>query len=176
MMNHPFRILITLGFAAALLGSAGDAFAQSPADAKRTLKAWRAFYIEPGMIEVDPRYMRGILMLTGFVATEEHIQKADEIGNGLKGVKEVRNRLRVREPEVASGGEAELEAKLNKHIDDDEDLSKAKAKGKLEFTVDEEGNVVLKGKLQDYTEASQLVNDFRRTVGVRTILFKKLKY
>lgn len=176
MMSHPFRNLITLGLAVALLAGASVASAQSPADAKRTLKAWKAFYMEPGMIEVEVRYMRGTVLLTGYVPTEEDVKKAEGIANDLKGVKEVRNRIRVRDPEVAAGTLADLQAKLDKHVAGDEDLAKAKAKGKLDVVVADGGAVTVTGNLQDYTEAQQLINDIRRTPGVKSIDFKKLKY
>jgi osmotically-inducible protein OsmY len=173
-MIKPFHVLLALGLAVAFLGSASDASAQA-ADTKRTLKAWKLFYEEPGMIEADVRYMRGTLMIQGTVPTEEHIKKADELAGELRGIKEVRNRLRVREPEVAAGGDAEIKEKLAKKFAADEELEKALAKGKLEYTV-ESGHVTLTGKLQDYTVAAGLLNDVRKTVGVRTIDFKKLKY
>lgn len=174
-MIRPFRYLLVAGLAAAFLGSATSAGAQSAADSKRTLKAWKLFYKTPGMIETEVRYMRGTLMILGSVPTEEDIQKADDLAGKLKGVKEVRNRLRVSPPEVASGGDAELVAKIDKKIEDDEETQKAKAKGKLEVSI-EDGHVTLVGKVTDYTVATTLIRDIRRTVGVKTIDFDKLKY
>jgi osmotically-inducible protein OsmY len=169
------RFAISMAIALAFAGSAYDAQAQSPADAKRTLKAWEAFYAEPGMAEADVRYMRGTLLITGYVPTEEHVKKADELAKKLKGVKEVRNRLRVREPIVAAGGDAEILEKINKKIDEDEETQKAKAKGQLDVKC-EGGNVTVSGKVNDYTVASSLINDVRKTDGIRTITFSELKY
>jgi osmotically-inducible protein OsmY len=169
------RVAISMAIALAFAGSAMDARAQSPADAKRTLKAWEAFYIEPGMCEADVRYMRGTLLITGYVPTEEHMKKADELAKKLKGVKEVRNRLRVREPIVASGGDAEICGKINQKIEEDEETQKAKAKGQLDVKC-EGGNVTVTGKVNDYTVASSLINDVRKTDGIRTINFSELKY
>ena len=76
-MIRPLRTLFIAGLALAFLAPALDAQAQSPADQKRTLKAWKLFYKAPGMIETEPRYMRGTLMITGSVPTEEHIAKAE---------------------------------------------------------------------------------------------------
>ena len=174
MMAKPFRLLLAVGLAVAFAGAATDASAQA-ADAKRTLKAWKLFYKEPGMIEVDVRYMRGTLMMQGSVPTEEDLAKADELAGKLKGIKEVRNRLRVREPEVAAGGDAEILGKIEAKIEDGEELVKAKAKGKLEVTI-QDAQVTLVGKLQDYTLATELVNYVRKTPGVKTIDFDKLKY
>jgi len=169
------RFAISMVIALALAGSAMDAQAQSPADAKRTLKAWEAFYAEPGMAEADVRYMRGTLLITGYVPTEEHLKKADALAKELKGVKEVRNRLRVREPIVAAGGDAEICSKIDKKIEEDEETQKAKAKGQLSVACDQ-GNVKVTGKVNDYTVASSLINDVRKTDGIRTIDFSELKY
>jgi osmotically-inducible protein OsmY len=169
------RLAFSMAIALAFAGSALDAQAQSPADTKRTLKAWEAFYAEPGMAEADVRYMRGTLLITGYVPTEEHVKKADELAKKLKGVKEVRNRLRVREPIVAAGGDAEILEKINKKIDEDEETQKAKAKGQLDVKC-ESGNVKVAGKVNDYTVAASLINDVRKTDGIRTIDFSELKY
>ncbi len=174
-MIQPLRTLLVAGLALALLGPALDAQAQSPADQKRTLKAWKLFYKTPGMIETEPRMMRGTLMITGSVPSEEHITAADELAGKLKGVKEVRNRLRVSEPEVAAGGDAEIAAKIDQKIEADEETQKPKAKGQLEVTV-EDANVTVVGKVNDYMVAHSLIRDIRRTIGVRTINFDKLKY
>lgn len=176
-MKPSFRALVTLGLALAGLLAAPVALAQSPADAKRTLKAWELFYGEPGYIEVDVRYMRGTLLMTGYVPTQEGVTKADELAQKLKGVKEVRNRIRTREPDVA-GAKAtcdEIMAKLIKYVDEDEDLSRTKAKGNLELSCADR-NITVKGKLGDYSEASQIINEVRKTIGVNTILFADLAY
>jgi osmotically-inducible protein OsmY len=81
----------------------------------------------------------------------------------------------VSPPEVATGGDAELIAKIDKKIEEDEETQKAKAKGKLEVTV-ENANVTIVGKVSDYTVASSFINSIRRIPGVKTINFKKLKY
>ena len=176
-MHRMFRIGLTLAVAIAAIGLAADVSAQSTADAKRTLKGQKLFYKEPGMIEVDVRAMRDTLMLTGSVPTEEHKAKADELAGGIRGVKDVRNRLRVREPDVAAGqvSDDELRAKIEKKIAEDEDLEKAAAKEKFTYEV-ADGNVTLKGKLGDWSEASSLVSSVRRIPGVQTLNFDKLKY
>ena len=70
------------------------------------------------MIEVDVRAMKSTLMLTGSVPTEEHKAQADELASQIRGVKDVRNRLRVREADVAAGqvSDEQLIAKLDKKI------------------------------------------------------------
>lgn len=157
------------------LSWASGAVAQSTADGKRTLKAEKIFYKEPGMIEVTLRAMRGTLMMTGYVATEENLKKADELAEKVKGVKDIRNRIRVRDPEVASAGDDIITAKIDKAIEEDEDLARAKAKGKLEIEVSE-GNVAAKGKLPGWDIAQTLVNDIKKIGGVKTLNLDDLKY
>ncbi|MFQ5513876.1 MAG: BON domain-containing protein [Myxococcota bacterium] len=174
-MNLSIRHLLVFGLALAALGWSAEAAAQSTADGKRTLKAEKIFYKNPGMIEIEVRAMRGTLMMTGYVPTEEHLKKADELAQKVRGIKDIRNRIRVREPDVASGGDEAIQIKIDKAIEEDEDLAKAKAKGKLEVTV-AEGNVTVKGKVTDWTVAQSLVNDIKRIPGVRTLDLDKLKY
>lgn len=174
-MNRPFRYVISLGLAVLALSWASGAVAQSTADGKRTLKAEKIFYKEPGMIEVTLRAMRGTLMMTGYVATDENLKKADELAEKVKGIKDIRNRIRVREPEVASAGDDIITAKIDKAIEEDEDLARAKAKGKLEIEVSE-GNVVAKGKLPGWDIAQTLVNDIKKIGGVKTLNLDDLKY
>jgi osmotically-inducible protein OsmY len=174
-MNRPFRYVISLGLAVLALSWASGAVAQSTADGKRTLKAEKIFYKEPGMIEVTLRAMRGTLMMTGYVATDENLKKADELAEKVKGIKDIRNRIRVRDPEVASAGDDTITAKIDKAIEEDEDLARAKAKGKLEIEVSE-GNVVAKGKLPGWDIAQTLVNDIKKIGGVKTLNLDDLKY
>jgi osmotically-inducible protein OsmY len=174
-MNRPFRYVISLGLAMLVLSWASGAVAQSTADGKRTLKAEKIFYKESGMIEVTLRAMRGTLMMTGYVATDENLKKADELAEKVKGIKDIRNRIRVRDPEVASAGDDTITAKIDKAIEDDEDLARAKAKGKLEIEVSE-GNVVAKGKLPGWDIAQTLVNDIKKIGGVKTLNLDDLKY
>ncbi len=174
-MNRPFRYVISLGLAVLALSWASGAVAQSTADGKRTLKAEKIFYKEPGMIEVTLRAMRGTLMMTGYVATDENLKKADELAEKVKGIKDIRNRIRVREPEVASAGDDIITAKIDKAIEEDEDLARAKAKGKLKIEVSE-GNVVAKGKLPGWDIAQTLVKDIKKIGGVKTLNLDDLKY
>ncbi len=176
-MHRMLRIGLTLGVAVFAVSLAGDVFAQSTADAKRTLKGQKLFYKVPGLIEVDVRSMRTTLMLTGYTPTEEKKAEAEKLAAEIRGVKEVRNRIRVREPDVAAGAvsDTDLIAKIDKKIEQDEDLAKAKAREKFEFTVTD-GNVVVKGKLGDWSEAGSLISSIRNIPGIRTIDFDKLKY
>ena len=176
-MHRMFRIAITLLVASAAFGIAAEAFAQSTGDAKRTLKGQKLFYKEPGMIEVDVRSMKTTLMLTGYVPTEAHKEKAEELAKGIRGIKDIRNRIRVREPDVAAGNvsDANLTAKIDKKIENDEDLAKAKAREKFKYEI-KDGNVTITGKLGDWSEAGGLISAVRNIPGIRTINFDKLKY
>lgn len=174
-MTRLFGALLALSLGAVASGYAGDALAQSTADAKRTLKAQKIFYKEPGFIEVDLRAMRSTLMLTGYVPTEEHKTQADELAKKVRGIRDIRNRIRVRDPEVAAGGDAELLAKLSAKIEEDDELELLHAKGKFEFEL-AEGNVRLEGKLTDWADAGALIQAVRRVRGIKTIDFEDLKY
>ncbi len=175
MMSRPFRHLVSLTLAAVVLSWATGAVAQSTADGKRTLKAEKIFYKEPGMIEVTLRAMRGTLMMTGYVSTEETLKQADELAKEVKGIKDIRNRIRVREPDVAAAPDDVIMKKIDKAIEEDELLARTKAKGKLTVEV-KEGNVTVEGKLAGWDVAQTFVNDIKKIGGVRTLNIDKLKY
>jgi len=174
-MFQATRILLCTAIALAFVGYVPEARAQSPADAKRTLKIWKSLYKEPGMMEVDARYMRGTVLMTGDVETEEIQAKANEIISAERGVKEVRDRLRVRPPDVAAGSVPceTIMAKIEKEIEEDEEL--AQGRRKYDVTCDA-GNIVIKGQMNDYTLASTLLNEIRKIDGVATMDFEGLKY
>ena len=174
-MNRSVTRLLTVCLALVALSWSADALAQSAADGKRTLKAQKLFYKKPGMIEVEVRAMRATLMMTGYVPTEELLKEADELADKIKGIKDIRNRIRVRDPDVASGGDDVLQTKIDEAIEEDEDLSKSKAKGKLEIAI-ADGNVTVEGRVSDWTVAQTLISDIKRIPGVKTLNFDKLKY
>ncbi|MFQ5697373.1 MAG: BON domain-containing protein [Myxococcota bacterium] len=171
----PVRILLALGLAAAFLSVTPTAYAQSAADSKRTLKIWKKLYKEPGMMEVDVRYMRGTVLMTGDVADEELQAKANKIVNKQRGVKDVRDRLRLRPPDVAAGATDcdTIMAKLDKKIEMDEELNQARRKYDIKC---ENGAMTITGRLQDYTQAFSLLNEIRKIDGVASMNFEKLKY
>lgn len=174
-MTGVFRSILALGLAVVTLGFATDSFAQSTGDAKRALKAQKLFYKEPGLIEVDVRAMRTTLMMTGYVPTEEKKAQCDELAKKIRGIKDIRNRIRVREPDVAAATDEELMKKITDRIDQDEELSREKEKGRFDLTIND-GNVVLKGKVKDWSLAGSLVGAVKDARGVKTIDFTKLKY
>jgi osmotically-inducible protein OsmY len=169
------RAFVALGVTAFAVALAGDAQAQA-ADQKRSLKAMEVFYKEPGMCDVEIQAMRTTLMITGTVPTEDHKKKADELGSKVRGVKDVRNRLNVREPEVAGGAVAcdKIMERIDKKISEDEDLSQARRR--MEITCEGTGDVKITGRVQDYTVARGLISDVRRIKGCNTIDFADLKY
>ncbi len=174
-MTSVFRSLLALGIAVAAFGLATDVQAQSTGDAKRALKAAKLFYKEPGLIEVDVRAMRTTLMMTGYVPTEELKARCDELAKQIRGIKDIRNRIRVREPDVAAKSDAHLLAKINDRIEQDDELAREKEKGKFDLTI-ADGNVVITGKLKDWSLAGSLLGAVRDARGVKTIDFTKLKY
>jgi osmotically-inducible protein OsmY len=172
-MVQLIRVFLALGIALAFVTYSPEASAQSPADAKRTLKLWKVLYAEPGFMEVDARYMRGTVLLTGDVATEELSQQASELMEKQRGVKDLRNRLRVREPDVAAAPCETIMEKIEAEIAADEELAQSRRKYEI---VCEESNVTVTGKLGDYTLANTLLNEIRKIEGVTTMNFDKLKY
>ena len=170
-MKRIWLIGLSLILGVIVLGSASNAAAQA-ADAKRSLKAARELYKEPGMMDVDIRAMRKMMMLTGTVPTEEHSKKAEEIAGDVKGIKEVRNRLRVRESDPAPGCEKILD-KLNKAIDEDDELAQAKRRLELKC---QDSKVTIKGKVKDYTLAGSLVGEVKRIPGVISLDVEDLDY
>ena len=174
-MTRLFRGCLVLVFALATLNLAGEAQAQSTADAKRALKAQKIFYKEPGLIEVDIRAMRTTLMMTGYVPTEELKAKCDELAEGVRGIKDIRNRINVREPDVASATDEELMKKITKKIEEDEELLREKEKGNFDVAI-ENANVKLTGKVKDWSLAGSLLRAVKEARGVKTIDFTKLKY
>jgi osmotically-inducible protein OsmY len=174
-MTGVYRSILALGIVVVALGFATDSRAQSTGDAKRALKAAKLFYKEPGLIEVDVRAMRTTLMMTGYVPTEEKKAQCDELAKKIRGIKDIRNRIRVREPDVAAASDEDLLAKINKRIDEDEELSREKEKGRFELSI-VDGNAVLTGKVKDWSLAGSLIGAVRDARGVKTIDFTKLKY
>jgi hypothetical protein len=176
MKRHLYGLftLIVLLVAAALLTT--DIQAQGTADAKRGLKAAQEFYKIAGMIEVDLRAMRSTLLMTGYVPTEELKALADELAGQVRGVKDVRNRILVREAELCSGVTDEaLLAKIKQKIERDEELARAFASGKFELGASGR-NMVVTGKLKDWALALSLIDSIRIARCVNTIDFDKLKY
>ncbi|HTO53968.1 MAG TPA: BON domain-containing protein [Myxococcota bacterium] len=157
-----------------VFGLAGAAKAQSQAEFKRELKAMQTLYKEPGLMEVTVKSMRGMMMLTGNTATDDQSKKAEEIIKNMRGVKEVRNRIRVGKVDDCSGAkDADLMAKVDKEIENDEEL--AQARRKLDISV-KDRNIVLKGSLKDYSQAGSLVNMVKRVPCFNSMNFDELEY
>ena len=113
-MNRSVRTVFAIAVALCV-GFAVQASAQSQAEFKRELKAGKDLYKVPGMMEVTVKSMRGMMMMTGNVATEEDSKKAEEVIKGMRGVKEVRNRIRVGNVEDCSAATDEtVMAKVEK--------------------------------------------------------------
>jgi osmotically-inducible protein OsmY len=169
-MIQSIRYFWPLGLAVLLLGWAPSAFAQGPKDTKLALKAQMALYQDAELIDVDVTSMSGFIYIRGTVPSEEASEKATQLAN-VKGAKEVRNRVKVGELDVASAPDDEIKAKIDEKIANDDDLKKAK----LDISVTE-GNVKVGGKVSDYSVAASLINDIRKVDGIKTIDFEELKY
>ena len=153
---------------------AGTAAAQSQAEFKRELKAGVILYKEPGMMEVTVKSMRGMMMMTGNVATEEQSKKAEEIIKGMRGVKEVRNRIRVgKVEECSASNDQTIMAKIDKEIENDEELTQARRK--IEIT-SATRNVTVKGDLKDYSQAGSLINLIKRVPCINSLNYEELDY
>jgi osmotically-inducible protein OsmY len=159
---------------ALILGFALNASAQSQAEFKRELKAMQSLYKEPGLMEVTVKSMRGMMMLTGNTATAEQSAKAEEVIKSMRGVKEVRNRIRVgKVDECTNVKDADLMAKIEKEIENDEELTQARRKIDIQI---KDRNVVLKGSLKDYSQAGSLVTLVKRVPCLNSMNFDELEY
>ncbi|HTO53969.1 MAG TPA: BON domain-containing protein [Myxococcota bacterium] len=173
-MHRHLTLAVAAVLALVVAGTAGSAKAQSQAEFKRQLKAEQVLYKEPGLMEVTVQSMRGMMMLTGNVATDDQSKKAEEIIKGMRGVKEVRNRIRVGKVDDCSGAkDADLMAKVDKEIENDEEL--AQARRKLDISV-KDRNISLKGELKDYSQAGSLVNMVKRVPCFNSLNFDGLEY
>jgi osmotically-inducible protein OsmY len=174
-MNHSFRLVFAVAVALALaLGFAVRASAQSQAEFKRELKAGTTLYKEPGLMDVTVKSMRGMMMLTGNVETEDQSKKAEAIIKEMRGVKEVRNRIRVGKVEDCSTTkDADLMAKVEKEIANDEELTQARRKVDIKIA---NRNIVVTGSLKDYSQAGSLINLIKRVPCFNSLDYEKLEY
>ena len=172
-MKRTVGVILSLVLAA-VVGLAGKASAQSQAEFKRELKAGVVLYKEPGMMEVTVKSMRGMMMMTGNVATDDQSKKAEEIIKGMRGVKEVRNRIRVgKVEECGAATDQTIMAKIDKEIENDEELTQARRKIEIAST---SRNVVVKGSLKDYSQAGSLINLIKRVPCINSLNYEELDY
>jgi len=172
-MNRSLRMVFSLAVALSV-GFAVQASAQSQAEFKRELKAGKDLYKEPGLMEVTVKSMRGMMMMTGNVATDADSKKAEEIIKGMRGVKEVRNRIRVgKVEECGAATDASVTAKIDKEIENDEELTQARRK--IEINI-KDRNIVVKGSLKDYSQAGSLINLIKRVPCINSLNYDELDY
>lgn len=172
-MFRSFRSGLALALALAF-GLATYASAQGQAEFKRELKAGKTLYKEPGLMEVSIKSMKDEMMLTGNVATQEQANKAEEIIKEVRGVKKVRNRIRVGTVEDCSKvTDASLSAKLDKEIENDEEL--AQTRRKIDIAI-KDRNITVKGELKDYSQAGSLVNMIKRIPCFNSLNYEELEY
>ncbi len=172
-MNRSLRTVFTLAIALSV-GFALQASAQSQAEFKRELKAGKDLYKEPGLMEVNLKSMKGMMFVTGNVATEEQSKKAESIIKEMRGVKEVRNRIRVGAVEdCAAATDQTVMAKIDKEIENDEELTQARRKIDIQI---KDRNLVVKGELKDYSQAGSLINLIRRVPCINSLNYDELEY
>jgi osmotically-inducible protein OsmY len=172
-MNRSLRTVFTLAVALSV-GFALQASAQSQAEFKRELKAGKDLYKEPGLMEVNLKSMKGMMFMTGNVATEEMSKKAEELIKAMRGVKEVRNRLRIGAMEDCSAAtDQTVMAKVDKEIENDEELTQARRKIDIQI---KDRNIVVKGELKDYSQAGSLINLIKRVPCINSMNYDALEY
>jgi len=172
-MNRSLRTVFSLAVALCV-GFAVQASAQSQAEFKRELKAGKDLYKVPGMMEVTVKSMRGMMMITGNVATDAESKQAEEIIKGMRGVKEVRNRIRVGTVEdCTAANDQTVMAKIDKEIENDEELTQARRKIDIQI---KDRNIVVKGELKDYSQAGSLINLIKRVPCLNSMNYDELEY
>ena len=96
---------VTFSFAillASLLGCAGTPTKEGTGeyfdDTAITAKVKAAIFEEPSLksAEINVETFKGVVQLTGFVSSRASIDKAVEIARGVKGVRSVRNDMRLK--------------------------------------------------------------------------------
>src|SRR5215204_954702 len=67
-------------------------------DAVITAKVKAAFVEDPALkaTEINVETFKGVVQLSGFVASADHVRRATEVTRGVKGVKQVRNDIRLK--------------------------------------------------------------------------------
>ena len=172
-MSRSLRSVFAIAVALSV-GFALQASAQSQAEFKRELKAGKDLYKVPGMMEVTIKSMRGMMMMTGNVATAEQSKQAEELIKNMRGVKEVRNRLRVGKMEdCAAATDATVMEKVDKEIANDEELTQARRKIDIQS---KDRSIVVKGDLKDYSQAGSLINLIKRVPCVNSLNYDELEY
>jgi len=172
-MNRSLHTVFTLAVALSV-GFALQASAQSQAEFKRELKAGKDLYKEPGLMEVNLKSMKGMMFVTGNVASEEKSKKAEEIIKSMRGVKEVRNRLRIGAMEDCTAAtDPTVMAKIDKEIANDEELTQARRKIDIQI---KDRDIVVKGELKDYSQAGSLINLIKRVPCINSMNYDALEY
>lgn len=101
----PFRLFASIILAVLLafqIGcastSAHEGTGEYVDDAVITTKVKAAILDEPGLksAEINVETFKGTVQLSGFVSSKSDIQKAAEVARGVKGVKAVKNDMRVK--------------------------------------------------------------------------------
>lgn len=104
-MKQIFRFFYAFFLALALMTAAGCASTKTQEgtgeyvdDSVITTKVKSAIMNEPGLssAEINVETFKGIVQLSGFVSSNANITKAVEVARGVKGVKSVKNDMRLK--------------------------------------------------------------------------------
>jgi hyperosmotically inducible protein len=101
LLKRLFAVMLALVFVSAL-GCAGSATQESTgeyvSDSWITTKVKAALAEDPQVkaTEVNVETFKGVVQLSGFVATQSAMYQAIRVANGIKGVTSVKNDMRVK--------------------------------------------------------------------------------
>ena len=101
-LSNRFVTFIFAILLASLLGCAGTPTKEGTGeyfdDTAITSKVKAAIFNEPSLksAEINVETFKGVVQLTGFVSSRASIDKAVEIARGVKGVRSVRNDMRLK--------------------------------------------------------------------------------
>jgi len=97
-----FSLLLAVVALTALVGCAGTSTRESTGgyvdDSVITTKTKAAIFNEPTLksAEINVETFRGVVQLSGFVSTQDNINKAVSVARGVSGVTSVKNDMRLK--------------------------------------------------------------------------------
>jgi hypothetical protein len=153
--------------AAALLALAlpHGALAQRAIDAERTLRVEAELYRHPELFAVEVQSMMGFVYLRGTAPDASAVEKGVALAAAVEGVREVRNRIRLRQPGTAEVPDSEIAARVAEIV--------TELPG-LDATV-REGRVAVRGEAPDVLRAHELIARLRRVEGIRSLELSELR-
>ena len=94
----PVLLAIFLGLAGCASTAKQEGTAEYVDDTVLTTKVKTAILAEPTLksAEINVETFKGVVQLSGFVASDDSAKKAQEVAQGVKGVKSVKNSIRMK--------------------------------------------------------------------------------